>query len=110
MVDRINATASYHDSELGTILYERPIAVQPGDEGNTKTPRIPIKYNIDSESYEALKRALGGVLKLNASAHCDVSIKRFHLRDIFYRGQGIGAQVGKRNNPNSQSGPAHMNP
>lgn len=92
-VVKINASALYHEGELGRVYYDSRLVIKPGKAGYTHTPRLPVSFNIGSDSYEALRRALGGVLHLNATAFCDVSIGDFVMQNILYRGQGLGAKV-----------------
>ncbi|KAI9734760.1 MAG: regulator of (H+)-ATPase in vacuolar membrane [Claussenomyces sp. TS43310] len=89
-IDRINATAFYnHTDPIGKILYALPFKVPPGA---TTSPRLPVVWSLDSVGYEKLKKALGGNLKLDAEATVDVSLGRWS-EEIWYVGQGIGAQV-----------------
>ncbi|GAB7355024.1 hypothetical protein MBLNU459_g5626t1 [Dothideomycetes sp. NU459] len=56
-VTYINATAFYHEDEVGHIDYDLPFAVPPG---STISPRLPVEWNLGSVGYDAVKGALGG--------------------------------------------------
>jgi len=89
-VTSINATAFYNHTEpVGVITYNIPFAVPPGD---TLTPRLPVDWNIGDVGFDAVKNALGGSLKLDASAWIGVRIDRFREM-LWYVGHGIGAKV-----------------
>ena len=93
-LEAINATALYHGDDVGRIEYDLPFAVPPVDkEGNgITTPRLPVDWSLGSVGYEAVKNALGGTLKLAASA--DVSVRLGKFREtIWFKGKGIGAHV-----------------
>jgi hypothetical protein len=85
----INATAFYKEDEVGSIVYDIPFAVPPGV---STTPRLPVDWSLGSVGYEAVKKALGGQLKLRAEAVIGVSIGEWNER-IWYKGQGIGAKI-----------------
>ena len=85
----INATAFYHDEDVGRIVYEEDLVVPPGD---SETPKLPVDWSIGSVGYDAIKNALGGTLKLKAFAHVGVKIGKYEDR-VWYRGRSIGAKV-----------------
>lgn len=93
-VTSINATAIYKHNPAGKILYDVPFAVPPVDEwGNgIVTPRLPVDWSFGSVGYEAVKRALGGSLKLGAEAIVGVRIGRW-VEEVWFVGGGIGARV-----------------
>lgn len=93
-VTSINATAIYKHNPAGKILYDVPFAVPPVDEwGNgIVTPRLPVDWSFGSVGYEAVKRALGGSLKLGAEATVGVRIGRW-VEEVWFIGGGIGARV-----------------
>ncbi|KAI1266138.1 hypothetical protein F5Y18DRAFT_382556 [Xylariaceae sp. FL1019] len=89
-VDFVNATALYNHTEpVGEILYELPFAAPPGA---SQTPRLPVDWSIGSIGYEAVRRAIGGQLKLDAFADVDVRLGNWEER-LWYKGRGIGASV-----------------
>lgn len=88
-VTYINATAFYHEDEVGHIDYDLPFAVPPGP---TVSPRLPVQWNLGSVGYDAVKRALGGTLKLTARATVGIKIGEWEER-IWYQGRGIGAKI-----------------
>ncbi len=64
-ITHINATAFYNHTEpVGSILYNLPFAVPPGA---AQTPRLPVDWDLGTVGYDAVKSALGGRLKLDAS-------------------------------------------
>jgi hypothetical protein len=89
-LDFVNATALYNHTEpIGQILYDLPFAAPPG---KSETPRLPVKWAIDSIGYDALMRAVGGKLILDAQADVDVRIGDWK-ESFWYQGKGIGAHV-----------------
>ncbi|KAF2709322.1 hypothetical protein K504DRAFT_378786 [Pleomassaria siparia CBS 279.74] len=88
-ITHLNATA-YHDSQpSGKILYDLPIAVPPG---LSDTPRLPVDWSLGSVGYDAIKKALGGTLKLSAFADVGIRIGQWR-QDIWFQGGAIGAHV-----------------
>jgi hypothetical protein len=85
----LNATAFYEGHEAGKILYDLPFAVPPG---LSESPRLPVDWSFGSLGYEAIKKALGGQLKLNAFAIVGVRIGEWR-ETIWYKGGKIGANV-----------------
>ncbi|SPO05654.1 uncharacterized protein DNG_08341 [Cephalotrichum gorgonifer] len=90
LLEWVNATAYYNHTEpVGHIDYYEPFAVRPG---GTRTPRLPVDWSMGSIGYGAVRRALGGELKLDARA--DVTIRIGSYREtLWYVGQGIGAAI-----------------
>lgn len=85
----INATAFYEGDAVGRVVYEGSIEVPPG---SSETPRLPVEWSPDSVGFDAIRRALGGKLKLSAEAVVGIRIGRFTER-IWYSGGGIGAKI-----------------
>jgi hypothetical protein len=88
-LNHLNATAFYEGDDVGQILYNEEIEVPPGA---TQTPRLPVLWSLGSVGYGAIKRALGGTLKLRAEATVDVRIGKF-VQDVWFKGGQIGAKV-----------------
>lgn len=86
-VTSISAAAFYNGTEVGTIDWEYPFAV---DEGMTETPRLPVKWGVDAVG--TIKDAIGGTLKLNAIGDVGVRIGEWQEK-IHYAGSGIGAKI-----------------
>ncbi|KAJ5907775.1 hypothetical protein N7495_000457 [Penicillium taxi] len=90
MITSIAATAFYEkDEPIGRINYQKPFEVPPG---LSQTPRIPIDMVLGGVGYDALRKALGQSLKMDAVAKVGVRIGRYE-DVIHYRGKGIGAKV-----------------
>jgi hypothetical protein len=53
---------------------------------------LPVDWNIGDVGFEAVKRGLGGTLKLDAKAWIGVKIGHFKEK-LWYEGGGIGAKV-----------------
>lgn len=88
-LDHMNATAYYEGHPAGKILYDLPFAVPPGV---STSPRLPVDWSMGGLGYDAIKKALGGELKLSAFAEVGIRIGRF--RDsMWYEGKGIGAKI-----------------
>jgi len=93
-VTSIDATAYYKGDDVGHIVYDLPFAVPPVDaEGKgVISPRLPVDWSLDSVGYEAVKRALGGRLKLSAEATVGVRLGQWQEK-VWFKGKGIGASV-----------------
>jgi hypothetical protein len=88
-ITKINATAFYKDDDVGTIEYELPFAVPPG---TSTTPRLPVEWSLGSVGYEAVRKAIGGTLRLSARAEVGIRIGMYDVV-VWFRGGGIGAKV-----------------
>ncbi|KAH9223546.1 hypothetical protein DL95DRAFT_98253 [Leptodontidium sp. 2 PMI_412] len=89
-IENINATAFYNHSEsVGQILYDLPFKVPPG---SSESPKLPVDWSFDSVGYEALKKALGGTLKLDAKGTVQIKLGQWK-ETVWYVGSGIGASV-----------------
>ncbi|KAF2864137.1 hypothetical protein K470DRAFT_209021 [Piedraia hortae CBS 480.64] len=89
-ITSINASASYHGDLVGIIETDLPFAIAPG--GVATTPRLPVEWSPGGMGYDAVKRALGGKLRLSAFANVGVRIG--HWRDrVWFQGHGIGAFI-----------------
>jgi hypothetical protein len=88
-ITKLNATA-YHDGEpSGKIIYDLPFAVPPG---LSDTPRLPVEWSPGSVGYDAIRKALGGTLKLSAFAEVGIRIGMWR-QDIWFQGGAIGARI-----------------
>jgi hypothetical protein len=89
-ITSVNGTAFYnHTHPIGHITYDLPFAVPPGI---SVTPRLPVDWSLGGVGYEAVKRALGGGLKLDCRARVGVRVERWEER-VWVVGRGIGATV-----------------
>ncbi|KAI8934029.1 hypothetical protein NX059_008797 [Plenodomus lindquistii] len=88
-ITTLNATAYYDGQPSGKILYELPFAVPPG---LSETPRLPVDWSLGSVGYGAIRKALGGKLKLSAFAHVGIRIGEWR-ETIWFKGGQIGANV-----------------
>jgi len=88
-ITHMNATAYYEEHPAGVILYDLPFAVPPG---LSESPRIPVEWSMGSIGYGAIRKALGGQLKLKAFAHVGVRIGEWR-ENIWFQGGKIGANV-----------------
>lgn len=93
-ITSINATAIYRHHPAGKIFYDVPFDVPPVDEdGNGVTsPRLPVEWSFGSVGYDAVKRALGGSLRLGAEAVVGVGVGEWR-ETVWFVGGGIGARV-----------------
>ncbi|EUC50097.1 hypothetical protein COCMIDRAFT_83015 [Bipolaris oryzae ATCC 44560] len=88
-ITNMNATA-YHDGHVaGKILYDLPFAVPPG---LSESPHLPVDWSFGSLGYDAIKKALGGQLKLSAFAYVGVRIGEWR-ENVWFKGGKIGANV-----------------
>ncbi|KAF9693500.1 hypothetical protein EKO04_008295 [Ascochyta lentis] len=88
-ITSMNATAYSDGHEAGKILYDLPFAVPPG---LSESPRLPVDWSFGSLGYEAIRKALGGSLQLNAFAIVGVRIGEWR-ETVWYKGGKIGANV-----------------
>ena len=89
-ITSVDAAAFYEDDEpVGRINYKQPFEVPPGI---SQTPRLPVDLALGSVGYEALRKALGQELELDAVARVGVKVERYR-DEVFYRGKGIAAKV-----------------
>jgi hypothetical protein len=88
-ITNMNATAFYEGHPSGRIQYDLPFAVPPG---LSVSPRLPVDWSFGSIGYEAIKKALGGELKLSAFAEVGVRIGQWR-EQLWYKGGSIGAKV-----------------
>lgn len=89
-IDFINATALYnHTDPVGTIIHELPFQAPPG---KSQTPKLPVEWSVGSVGYDAVRKALGGKLKLDARAEVDIRLGNWKER-LWYEGKGIGASI-----------------
>ena len=86
-VTSIHSHANYNGTDLGTIDWEYPFAVKPGD---NETPRMPLDWTTPSKGL--IRDALGGGLKIDAFADIGVRIGEWR-QDIWYEARGTGAHV-----------------
>ncbi|KAF2198402.1 hypothetical protein GQ43DRAFT_378707 [Delitschia confertaspora ATCC 74209] len=85
----LNATSYYKTHPAGKILYDLPFAVPPG---LSDSPRLPVDWSFGSVGYDAIKKALGGSLKLSAVAHVGIKVGEWNER-VWYQGRSIGARI-----------------
>ncbi|KAI4099254.1 MAG: hypothetical protein LQ339_006046 [Xanthoria mediterranea] len=88
-ITSVSATASYNDTIVGAIEYDVPFKVPPGA---SDTPRLPVDWRLGSIGYDAVKKALGGTLKVEAEATVGVKIGKWKDK-VWFKGNGIGARV-----------------
>jgi hypothetical protein len=92
----VNATAYYKDDVVGHILYGEDFSGTPEEfdvpPGLSQTPRLPVGWKLGSVGYGAIKKALGGSLRLRAVSELGVRVGNFRVR-VWYRGRRIGAKV-----------------
>ncbi len=86
-VTSIAATAYYNESEVGTIDWKYPFALEAGE---NVTPRLPVQWG--SNALGTIRDALGGTLNLDAEADVGVKIGDWQ-EQVWYHGQGLGAKI-----------------
>ncbi|KXT00442.1 hypothetical protein AC578_1909 [Pseudocercospora eumusae] len=96
VIEFLNATALYQHDEVGDIFYDIPFSVPPVAEtperGGYLTPRFPVEWSLGGVGYGAVKKALGGTLKLAAKA--DVGLKLGRWREnVWFEGEGLGVRI-----------------
>ncbi|KAJ5446936.1 hypothetical protein N7445_001757 [Penicillium cf. griseofulvum] len=90
LITSIDATAFYEKNEpIGRINNHNPFEVPPGI---SKSPRLPVNLDMGGVGYDALRKALGQSLEMDAIAKVGVLIGNY--KDvILYHGKGIAAKV-----------------
>lgn len=88
-ITKLDANAFFKGDAVGSIFYDLPLEVPPGE---SETDRIPVDWDISSVGYDAIRRALGGTLRLSARATVDVMIGAWK-EHVWFQGQGIGVKV-----------------
>ncbi|KIV88783.1 hypothetical protein PV10_08428 [Exophiala mesophila] len=86
-ITSIAASAFYNDTEVGTITWKYPFAIE---EGENTTPKLPVEWG--GNALGTIRDALGGTLKLDASADVGVRIGEWN-EQIWYQGKGLGANI-----------------
>jgi hypothetical protein len=72
---------------VGTIEYEYPFEIEPGE---NLTPRLPLDWN--RNALGTIRDALGGTLKVDARAEMGIRMGRWQ-ENIWFEGKGLGAHV-----------------
>lgn len=89
-IDKLDATAFYNHTEpIGRIDYDLPFAVPPGE---SETPKLPVTLDFGGVGYDAVRRALGGTLLMDAKAKVGVTLGEYSTT-VYYQGKGIGAKI-----------------
>ena len=86
-ITNIAAAAFYNGTQVGTIDWEYPFAVERGE---SQTPKLPVVWELNSLA--PLRDALGGTLKLEAKGQVGVRVGQWH-EQLRYEGSGIGARI-----------------
>ncbi|CAG8891079.1 unnamed protein product [Penicillium egyptiacum] len=90
LITSIDATAFYEKNEpIGRINNREPFEVPPGI---SKSPRLPVDLDMGGVGYDALRKALGQSLEMDAVAKVGVMIGNY-MDVVLYRGKGIAAKV-----------------
>ncbi len=106
VITELRANATYHGSQVGKLTYDYPITLR-GDGKSTETTRLPVAwsfggmgksskqdtYHTNVLGFEAVKRALGGTLKVNATAVCQVAVGSMNRFTMHLELKEVGASV-----------------
>lgn len=60
--------------------------------GLSQTPRLPVEFKLGSVGYGAIRKALGGGLRLRAESTVGVRVGEFVTR-VWYKGRRVHAKV-----------------
>lgn len=90
-VTDLHAIAMYHDDLVGILDYGYPITLS-GTEPETETTRIPVSWKLPPS--DILRRALGGTLRVNATANATVSVGKMRGIPVRLELHEVGAGVG----------------
>ncbi|KAF3936429.1 hypothetical protein ABW19_dt0204158 [Dactylella cylindrospora] len=85
----ITGVASHNGTILGTLNYTYQFAVPPG---LSETPKLPVEWSLNGVGYDIVKKAVGGILKIDAEASCNIKLDQWEER-LSFEGNGIGAHV-----------------
>ena len=86
----LNATALYNHTEpVGGITYDLPWKIPPGI---SESPALSVDWDISGVGYSALKDAVGGRLKLDASATAKIRVDHWE-QSLWLKGRGIGTHI-----------------
>lgn len=89
-ITSVDATAFYEkDEPVGKINYKDSFDVPPG---SSQTPRLPVDLVVGGIGYDALRKALGQSLQMDAIARVGVRIENY-ADVVYYHGKGIAAKV-----------------
>ncbi|KAK6336039.1 hypothetical protein TWF730_003411 [Orbilia blumenaviensis] len=88
-ISDITGVATHNGTLLGTLDYPYQLAIPPG---LSETPLISVKWTLRGVGFDILRKAAGGILKIDAKAECNVKIGRWEER-LKFHGSGIGAHV-----------------
>ncbi|KAJ5214376.1 hypothetical protein N7449_001545 [Penicillium cf. viridicatum] len=90
LITSIDATTFYEKNEpIGRINNREPFEVPPGI---SRSPRLPVDLDMGGVGYDALRKALGQSLEMDAVAKVGVLIGNY-MDVILYNGKGIMAKV-----------------
>ncbi|EPS37057.1 hypothetical protein H072_9344 [Dactylellina haptotyla CBS 200.50] len=81
--------ASHEGVVLGTLNYTYQFAIPPGI---SETPKLPVDWTLNGVGYDILKKAIGGILKIDAKAQSSIKLGQWEDR-LSFEGNGIGAHV-----------------
>ncbi|KAK6535125.1 hypothetical protein TWF694_001607 [Orbilia ellipsospora] len=88
-MSNLTGIASHNGTILGTLNYAYQFAVPPGV---SETPKLPVEWSLNGVGYDIVKKAIGGILKIDAKAHCNVKVGYWEDK-LGFEGNGIGAHV-----------------
>ena len=89
----LNGSALYNGSTLATINYRNRFLINPGNKGGTLTPRLPVEWSMGSVGYEAMRKALGGQLKIHAQAMTKISIGNMVMEVFYNASEPLGVHI-----------------
>ncbi|KAJ8608231.1 hypothetical protein MRB53_039762 [Persea americana] len=95
VITNINATAFYEGHRVGQIDNDEPFEVEPVDEDGqgSLTPRLPVVWETGGVGWDAVRKALGGRLKVNAQAIIGIRLGMWTLDGVWFHGRGLGIGV-----------------
>ncbi|KAF7713189.1 Uncharacterized protein PECH_001697 [Penicillium ucsense] len=88
-VTSMDSTAFYEYEPLGRIEYDEAFDVPPGI---SQSPRLPVQIDLGGVGYDALRKALGQQLLLDAVAEVGMRVKNYE-DVVHYQAKGIEAKV-----------------
>lgn len=86
----------YNGTKLGTVAYGKPWDVlagsEAGDGGLSPSPRLPVEWRLGGAAYRAMMDALGGELRINATAEVLVGVGNWKGK-VRFDGEGLKAGI-----------------
>ncbi|KAK6339094.1 hypothetical protein TWF696_009881 [Orbilia brochopaga] len=88
-LSNLTGVAFHNGTILGTLNYTYQFAIPPGI---SETPKLPVEWSLDGVGYDIVRKAIWGVLDIDAKAQCNIKLGNWEEK-LSFEGSGIGAHV-----------------